>query len=57
MVNAILWTAKVDIPTGGAKVDFDSADLNKNLDDKRNAKQKEEPYKPILPPEKKQPKE
>ena len=34
VVNAILWTAKVDVPEGGAKVDFDPADLNKNLDNK-----------------------
>ncbi len=55
VVNAILWSAKIDIPEGGAKVEFDPADLNKNLDDKRNAKQKEEPFKPILPPEAKTP--
>lgn len=46
-VNAILWTAKVEIPEGGAKVDFDPADLNKNLDKKRGE------FKPILPPVKK----
>jgi len=45
VVNAILWTAKVEIPEGGAKVDFDAADLNKNLDKKGNG-----PFKPILPP-------
>jgi type 1 glutamine amidotransferase len=44
VVNAILWTAKVDIPEGGAKVDFDPADLNKNLDRKKGT------FKPILPP-------
>lgn len=48
VVNAILWTAKVDVPEGGAKVDFDPADLNKNLDKKGNA-----PFKPIQPPVKK----
>ncbi len=37
VINGILWSAKVEIPTGGAKVDFDVADLNKNLDDKRAA--------------------
>jgi type 1 glutamine amidotransferase len=35
VVNAILWTAKRDVPSGGAKVALDPADLNKNLDDKR----------------------
>jgi type 1 glutamine amidotransferase len=35
VVNAILWTAKVDVPKEGAKVDLDPAELNKNLDDKR----------------------
>ncbi len=35
VVNAILWSAKVEIPAGGAKVDLDPADLNRNLDDKR----------------------
>lgn len=45
VVNAILWTAKVDVPEGGAKVDFDPADLNKNLDRKGKGE-----FKPILPP-------
>jgi hypothetical protein len=44
VVNAILWCAKVDVPAGGAKVDFDPADLNKNLDRKKGE------FKPILPP-------
>src|SRR5205814_7037706 len=35
VVNGILWTAKVEIPKGGAKVALDPADLKKNLDDKR----------------------
>ncbi|HVS37499.1 MAG TPA: ThuA domain-containing protein [Gemmataceae bacterium] len=35
VVNAILWSANIDVPKEGAKVDFDPADLNKNLDDKR----------------------
>jgi type 1 glutamine amidotransferase len=34
VVNAILWTAKVEVPESGAKVDLDPADLNKNLDRK-----------------------
>lgn len=48
VVNAILWTAKVDVPEQGAKVDFDPADLNKNLDRKGKGE-----FKPILPPQKK----
>jgi len=35
VVNAILWTAKVEIPPEGAKVELDPKDLNRNLDDKR----------------------
>ena len=35
VVNAILWSAKVEIPKEGAKVDLDVADLKKNLDRKR----------------------
>jgi type 1 glutamine amidotransferase len=35
VVNAILWTAKVEVPAGGAKVALDPAELKKNLDDKR----------------------
>ncbi len=35
VANGILWTAKVEIPAGGAKVDLDPADLKRNLDDKR----------------------
>jgi hypothetical protein len=46
VVNAILWTAKVDVPEDGAKVEFDAADLNKNLDRKGKGE-----FKPILPPE------
>jgi type 1 glutamine amidotransferase len=34
VVNAILWTAHVEVPLGGAKVDLDPAELNKNLDRK-----------------------
>jgi len=46
VVNALLWTAKVEVPTQGAKVEFDAADLNKNLDKKGKGE-----FKPILPPE------
>lgn len=46
VVNATLWSAKVDVPEKGAKVDFDAADLNKNLDKKGKGE-----FKPILPPE------
>jgi type 1 glutamine amidotransferase len=35
VVNAILWTAKLEVPKNGAKVALDPADLKKNLDDKR----------------------
>jgi len=38
VVNAILWTAKVEIPPQGAKVDLDPKDLMRNLDDKRPKK-------------------
>lgn len=48
VVNAILWTAQLEVPEEGAKVDFDPADLNKNLDRKGKG-----PFKPILPPERK----
>jgi hypothetical protein len=50
VVNAILWTAKVDVPASGAKVDFDPADLNRNLDRKGKGE-----FKPITPPESKTP--
>ena len=45
VVNAILWTAKAEIPATGAKVDFNDADLNLNLD-----KKGKDEFKPILPP-------
>ena len=35
VVNAILWTAKVEVPPGGARVDLDPAELKKNLDRKK----------------------
>lgn len=34
VVNAILWTARLDVPADGAKVDMDPAELNRNLDRK-----------------------
>ena len=34
VVNGILWTAKLEVPEAGAKVEFNPADLAKNLDDK-----------------------
>jgi type 1 glutamine amidotransferase len=34
VVNAILWTAKIDVPKDGAKVELDPAELKKNLDRK-----------------------
>jgi len=45
VVNAILWSAKVDVPAEGAKVEFDPIDLNRNLDNKGK------PFAKILPPE------
>jgi hypothetical protein len=50
VVNAILWSAKADVPESGAKVAFDPADLNKNLDWKGKGKPTAEGFKPILPP-------
>ena len=44
VVNAILWAAKVEVPEAGAKVDFDAADLNRNLD------KKGQPFKKIATP-------
>lgn len=38
VVNALLWSAKVEIPADGATCDLDPADLEKNLDDKRKKK-------------------
>jgi type 1 glutamine amidotransferase len=34
VVNAILWTAKLDVPPEGARVELDPSDLDKNLDRK-----------------------
>ncbi len=34
VVNAILWTAGVDVPRGGAKVNLEPAELKRNLDRK-----------------------
>lgn len=34
VVNAILWTAKVNIPRSGAKCDTTAAELQANLDPK-----------------------
>jgi type 1 glutamine amidotransferase len=53
VVNAILWSAKIDVPESGAKVAFDPNDLNKNLDWKGKGKPTAEGFKPILPPGKK----
>jgi hypothetical protein len=35
VVNAILWTAQVEIPAGGAPIALDPADLNRYLDQKK----------------------
>ena len=40
VVNALLWTAKIDVPEAGAKVDLDPIDLNRNLDNKGKPFQK-----------------
>lgn len=40
VTNAILWSAKLEVPAEGAKVDLDPADLNKNLDKKAARKPK-----------------
>jgi type 1 glutamine amidotransferase len=34
VVNAILWSAKLDVPSSGAPVELSPADLKKNLDNK-----------------------
>jgi hypothetical protein len=34
VLNAILWSAKVDVPRGGAKCDLAPGDLAQNQDDK-----------------------
>ncbi len=44
VVNAILWSANVDVPETGAKVELDPVDLNRNLD------KKNKPFQKILPP-------
>ena len=53
VVNAILWCAHEGVPAQGAKVEFDPADLNKNLDWKGKGAPTAEGFKPILPPESK----
>jgi type 1 glutamine amidotransferase len=35
VVNAILWSAGIEIPVGGAKVEMDPGELKRNLDRKR----------------------
>ncbi|MGL6074139.1 MAG: ThuA domain-containing protein [Fimbriiglobus sp.] len=44
VTNAILWSAKIEVPETGAKVDLDLIDLNRNLDNKGK------PHKKIEPP-------
>jgi hypothetical protein len=43
VTNAILWTAKVDVPAGGAKADFDAAELFRHMDRKAPPKPKPMP--------------
>jgi type 1 glutamine amidotransferase len=38
VVNAVLWTAKLEVPKDGAKVDLDPAELDRNLDRKGKSK-------------------
>lgn len=45
VVNAILWCAKEEVPSQGAKVAFDPIDLNRHLDRKGKGE-----FRPILPP-------
>jgi type 1 glutamine amidotransferase len=40
VVNAILWSAQLDVPAEGAKVDMDPAELNRRLDRKGFGKPK-----------------
>ena len=51
VTNGILWTAKLEVPESGAKVDLDPADLAKNLDDKPKPAPKAEAVKPAAPAE------
>lgn len=46
VVNAILWTAKLEVPPQGAKVDLNPSDLEKNLDRKTPRKAREPAKKP-----------
>ena len=39
LVNALLWTAKVDVPRNGAKCDLAPGDLDQNLDVKPDPRQ------------------
>jgi hypothetical protein len=38
VVNAILWTAKVEVPKDGAKCELAPGAIERNLDDKRKKK-------------------
>jgi hypothetical protein len=40
IANAILWTAKLDIPLNGARCDIAPDDLKQNLDDKPEPKRR-----------------
>jgi type 1 glutamine amidotransferase len=48
VVNALMWTAKVDVPEGGANVTMDPEDMKKNLDDKRRPRA-QAPAQPAQP--------
>jgi hypothetical protein len=55
VVNAILWTARLEVPTEGAKVLLAPDEINKNLDPKPARQTKPAEKKPLekKPPEKK----
>ena len=48
VTNAILWTAKIDVPKDGAKVQLDAKELKKNLDRKGQPGGKQVRLDPLL---------
>lgn len=49
VTNGILWTAKLEVPDSGAKVDFSPPDLAKNMDAKPQPVPKPAAVKPVEP--------
>jgi len=49
VVNGILWSAKIEIPEGGAPVAFDPADITKNWDNKPKPAPKTAPKTESVP--------